>query len=80
MPGSRRREDSFGTKEHVHKISLQEMLRLYQQKYSVKDIPHVLYGLTYFHDADKERVRRMLWDTDWRTVKRTIHRWVREVA
>jgi predicted nucleotidyltransferase component of viral defense system len=56
------------------------MLRLYRQKYSVEDTVHVLYGLAYFHDADKERMPRMLWDTDWRTIKKTIQRWVREVA
>lgn len=59
---------------------LQEMLRLYQQKYSIEDIAHVLYGLAYFDDADRERMPRMLWDSDWRTVKKTIQEWVREVA
>lgn len=59
---------------------LSEMLRLYRQKYSVKDTVHVLYGLTYFHDADKERMPRMLWESSWRTVKRTIQRSVREVT
>ncbi len=61
-------------------IPLKEMVRLYQQKYSVKDIGHVLYGLTYFDDADRERMPRMFWDLDWRTVKKTIQEWVREVA
>lgn len=60
--------------------SLQDMLRLYQQKYSVKDTAHVLYSLAYFHDADKERMPRMLWETGWRTIKKTIQGWVREVA
>lgn len=59
---------------------LPEMLRLYRQKYAVADVIHVLYGLAYFHDADKERMPRMFWDTDWRTVKKTIQRWVKEVA
>jgi hypothetical protein len=40
----------------------------------------VLYGLAYFDQADRERMPRMSWDTDWRTVKRTIRGWVREVA
>jgi hypothetical protein len=60
--------------------SLQDMLRLYQQKYSVKDTAHVLYSLAYFHDADKERMPRMLWETGWRTIKKTIQGWVREIA
>jgi len=61
-------------------ITLKEMVRLYQQKYSIKDIGHVLYGLTYFDDADRERMPRMFWDLDWRSVKKTIQEWVREVA
>jgi predicted nucleotidyltransferase component of viral defense system len=59
---------------------LRELLRLYQQKYAVADVAHVLYGLAYFHDADKERMPKMLWDADWRTIKRTIQEWVREIA
>jgi len=59
---------------------LQEMLRLYQQKYAVQDIGHVLYSLAYFDNADRERMPRMLWDTDWRAVKKTIRRWVREIT
>lgn len=59
---------------------LAEMLRLYQKKYSVADIGHVLYGLVYFEEADSERMPRLLWDANWRTIKRTIQAWVREVA
>jgi hypothetical protein len=61
-------------------LSLREMLRLYQQKYSVEDIGHVLYGLSYFDDADQERLPKMFWDADWRIIKKTIQEWVREVA
>jgi hypothetical protein len=56
------------------------MLRLYQKKFSVEDMGHVLYGLSYFDDADKERLPKMFWDTDWRTIKKTIQGWVKEVA
>jgi hypothetical protein len=59
---------------------LRDMLSFYQRKYSVKDIAHILYGLAYFDDADKERMPKMLWDTDWRTVKRTIRGWIKKVA
>jgi len=34
-------------------LSLKGMLSLYQKKYSVKDISHVLYGLSYFDDAER---------------------------
>lgn len=59
---------------------LRDMLHLYQQKYSIADLGHVLYGLAYFDDADRERMPRMLWDTDWRAIKKTIQGWVRDVA
>ncbi|MGQ9556145.1 MAG: nucleotidyl transferase AbiEii/AbiGii toxin family protein [Anaerolineae bacterium] len=59
---------------------LGDMLRLYQRKYNVQDIGHVLYSLAYFADADKERSPKLLWKDDWRNVKRTIQDWVRQVA
>ncbi|MGH2351198.1 MAG: nucleotidyl transferase AbiEii/AbiGii toxin family protein [Chloroflexota bacterium] len=59
---------------------LQGMLHLYTQKYSVSDIAHLLYGLTYFDDADRERMPRMLWRTNWSTIKQTIREWVRDVV
>jgi hypothetical protein len=62
------------------KVQLKEMLQIYQKKSAVQDIAHVLYGLTYFDDADKERTPRMLWDLDWKTIKKTIQRWGREAA
>jgi len=60
--------------------SLPAMLRLYQQKYTIGDVGHVLYSLVYFDDADRERMPRMLWDTDWRVVKKTLREWVRTIA
>jgi hypothetical protein len=61
-------------------FSLKEMLHLYQKKYSVEDIGHVLFGLCYFDDADRERLPKMFWDIDWRIVKKTIQGWVRQVV
>ena len=63
--------------KHIH---LKDMFRLYQQKYSVEDIAHVIYGLSYFDDADKERMPKMFWNIDWRTIKKTIQGWVREIG
>lgn len=60
--------------------SLAEMLRLYQRKYSTEDIAHLLYGLAYFDDANKERMPTMLWAVDWRTIRNAIQGWVREVV
>jgi hypothetical protein len=59
--------------------SLRQMLLWYQEKFSVQDLGHVLYSLAYFDDADRERMPRLLWDVNWRTMKETIRRWLCEV-
>jgi len=46
----------------------------------VAEVGHVLYGLSYFDEADAERMPSMLWDLDWRTVKRAIRGWVEEIS
>jgi nucleotidyltransferase AbiEii toxin of type IV toxin-antitoxin system len=55
---------------------LPDILGLYKRKYGVEDMSHVLYGLAYFDDADKERMPRMLWKTDWKTIKTAIRNWL----
>lgn len=55
---------------------LRDILLLYKRKYGVDDIAHVLYGLAYFDDADKERMPRMLWKADWKTIKAAIKNWL----
>jgi hypothetical protein len=59
--------------------SLQRMLTWYRDKYSVNDTAHLLCSLVYFADADPDRLPRMLWDVDWRTIKNTLRRWVQKV-
>jgi len=61
-------------------LTLQEMLDFYQEKYSIRDIGSVLYGLVYFDDAESERMPRMLWDVKWVEIKRTILGWVQEIS
>jgi hypothetical protein len=61
-------------------FSLQTMLHMYQQKYSVKDIGHVLYSLAYFDDALQEPMPVMHWQTDWQTIQHTIESWVKAVG
>ena len=56
------------------------IIRMYQRKYSLEDVGHVLRALAYFDDADQERMPRMLRNVGWRTVKQTIQGWLREVA
>ena len=67
---------ALGTKHR----SLREMLALYQQKFNVQDISPILYGLAYFDDAENERMPLMLWDTDWKEIKKTVIDWVKEAG
>ncbi|NJM41730.1 MAG: nucleotidyl transferase AbiEii/AbiGii toxin family protein [Anaerolineae bacterium] len=60
-------------------LTLAEMLRLYQRKFDTQDIAQVLYALGYFADADPEDMPRLYLNTDWRTIKRTLESWVREI-
>ena len=60
--------------------SLVSMLELYKEKYGITDTAHVLYGLGYFDEADREPMPRMLWDLDWRTVKAALRQWVLELT
>lgn len=59
---------------------LPDLLQAYRRKYEVGDIAHVIYGLTYFDDADRQRMPVLLWDLDWRRVKQAIRGWIRELA
>jgi len=64
---------ALGTKQFEFK----DMLELYQRKFKVQDISHVLYGLAYFDDAESERMPRMVWDVKWREIKETIKGWIK---
>ncbi len=61
-------------------VSLAEALRLYQQKYGVSDITHLLRALTYFEDADRERMPTMLQPLSWREVKRALTEALKQLA
>ena len=37
-------------------------------------------SLTYFEDADDEKMPRMLWEKDWRKVKTEIRKWVKGIV
>jgi len=68
----------------VHALALEfrpliEMLDLYRRKFDTEDITHVVYGLSYFDDADAEQPPTMLRDTDWETVKADFRRWIRDL-
>jgi hypothetical protein len=57
-------------------LSLRQAIQGYRRKYAVGDVAHVLYSLVYFDDADRERMPRMVWPTDWRAVKAALREWL----
>lgn len=57
-------------------IRLKDALAYYQRKYSVSDIAHLLYGLSYFDDAEREPMPQMLSGTDWLEMREAIRGWV----
>jgi predicted nucleotidyltransferase component of viral defense system len=59
---------------------IDQLLSLYQKRYKIQDVTHVLYALNYFDDADKERTPTMLWDVNWRAVKAAMKEWIQETA
>lgn len=62
------------------RFTLADMLRLYQRKFAVEDVGHVVTSLCYFDDAEAEDTPEMLWDVRWTDVKRTIEGWVKSLV
>lgn len=58
-----------------HKF-LPDLLNLYKRKYEIDDMASVLYGLAYFDDADNQPMPRMIWKTNWKTIKKAISNWI----
>ncbi len=54
-----------------------ELLRLYQRKFGVKDLGHVLYASAYFDDAEREAMPAMIWRDSWPEMKISIQKWVK---
>jgi hypothetical protein len=50
-------------------LSLEQALGLYQRKYPVEDIGHVVRSLVYFADADSEPMPAGLSAQQWRQIK-----------
>jgi hypothetical protein len=61
-------------------LTLEAVLDQYRRKYAVEDIAHVLYGLAYFDDAEREEDPYLVWDLNWKDVKKTIRKWLREFS
>ena len=62
------------------RLPLGQMLDLYRDKYAIGDVGHVLAGLCYFDDAEREPTPILLKPVDWDEVKATIRSWVKAVA
>ena len=62
------------------RYSLTDMLAFYRNNYDVQDIGHILYGLFYFDEAEKERMPVMNGDVDWKEIRKTIQVWVKRCA
>ena len=60
-------------------LNLESMLQLFQKKFAVRDAGRVLYSLTYFDDADRERMPKMLRPLKWDQVKTSLRNWARQV-
>ena len=60
--------------------SLSDCLELFRQKFTTRDIGHVVRSLTYFDDADEEPPLRMLVDIEWDSVKRDFVGWVSDLV
>lgn len=62
-------------------LSLEEILRLFQEKFSQETIFHVLKSLTYFEDADKQ-ADPLVFDKNitWNLVKTTVRNAVKNLG
>lgn len=58
---------------------LGELLQLFKVKYHVNDVVSILYALTYFDDAEREVMPKMVWDSTWDSIKKQISTAVRQV-
>jgi hypothetical protein len=62
------------------RFALADMLGFYRAKYGLKDVGHILVALSYFDDADRERLPTLLRRWDWSAMKAAIRRWVSDAA
>lgn len=64
----------------THGWKLEDMLRLFRQKFAVDDVARVLYSLCYFTDADQDPMPVMHQTVSWEQVKSDIRQWVKALA
>jgi hypothetical protein len=74
------RRDFVDVHALAKRFPLADLLDFYRRKYGVTDVTHVLYGLSYFDDAESEQMPDMLAPADWAAIKRDIRAWIRALA
>jgi hypothetical protein len=62
------------------RLTLDDMLVSYRRRFAVREVAHVLVGLSYFDDADRERMPRMIKPWKWPAIKAAIRTWVTRAA
>jgi hypothetical protein len=78
--GARREGRHLGPQAQEGTLQLENMLGLYRRKYGVRDVGHVLVALSYFDDADRERMPTMRRPWKWPDIKAAIRRSVRDAS
>jgi hypothetical protein len=61
-------------------IPLAATLQLYQRKFDLEDVGHVLMGLTYFDEADDQPDPDLLDSPPWDQVRATLQRWTKKLT
>ena len=59
--------------------SLAEYLALYEEKFEVRDVGHVIRSLVHFDDAERDPPLRLLIDIDWEELKTDFQRRVADL-
>jgi hypothetical protein len=60
--------------------TMTDLIGLYQLKFKVSDISPILFGLSYFRDAENEADPEMLINISWKQVQQDILRWLKEYS
>lgn len=61
-------------------FQLEELLEDYKEKYQQNSVGPVLYGLSYFDEAEDEPMPVMLWDISWSEIKTSIQKKVKHIT
>jgi len=67
---------ALGTKHRP----LPGLLGCYSRKFGIAEPSHVLYGLAWFEDAERERMPRMIERWTWPSMKADIQAWVKDLS